>query len=130
PSQSSKTGLGLRYTVLDPATGKQRGIRDLSTVVRRPNRQTFRVTITPALLRLKPDTYHWRVRSQYRDDAGCPPPRGCEDWLPDGGEAETDVSVSVEPAARKRCFGAASRDPRHPCRNPNLLLAVVPTPDV
>jgi hypothetical protein len=26
------------------------------------------------------------------------------------------------------CFGAASRDPRHPCRNPRLRLAVVPTP--
>jgi hypothetical protein len=26
------------------------------------------------------------------------------------------------------CFGAAARDPGHPCRNPRLRLAVVPTP--
>jgi hypothetical protein len=129
PSKSAKTGLGLRYTVLDPATGAQRGIRDLSTTVSRPNKQTFRVTLTPALLRLKPDTYHWRARSQYRDDGACPPPNGCEDLLPDSGEAAMQVSVSVAPAARQRCFGAASRDVRHPCRNPRLALAVEPTPD-
>jgi hypothetical protein len=27
-----------------------------------------------------------------------------------------------------RCFGAASRDPGHPCSNPSLRLSVVPTP--
>ncbi|MDX6679309.1 MAG: hypothetical protein QOE31_3361 [Solirubrobacteraceae bacterium] len=130
PSKSSKTGLGLRYTPLDPVTGKQRGIRDLSTVVARPNRTTFRVTFTPALLRLKPDVYHWRARSQYRDDALCPPPAGCQDLLPNSGEAEMKVSVSVAPAARRRCFGAASRDSLVPCRDPKLTLEVVPTPDV
>ena len=31
-------------------------------------------------------------------------------------------------AARPTCFGAASRDPRRPCRNPRLRLMVVPTP--
>jgi SGNH domain (fused to AT3 domains) len=28
-----------------------------------------------------------------------------------------------------RCFGAAARDPRHPCANPHLRLTVTPTPD-
>jgi len=28
-----------------------------------------------------------------------------------------------------RCFGAAARDPEHPCTNPRLRLTVVPTPD-
>jgi len=130
PSKIAKTGLGLRYTPLDPATGRQRGIRDLSTIVARPNNTTFRVTFTPALLRLKPGLYHWQARSQYRDDATCPPPAGCEDRLPNDGEAQTSISVSVAPAARRRCFGAASRDPRVPCRNPKLVLEVVPTPDV
>jgi hypothetical protein len=129
PSESSSTGLALRYTPLDPATGKQRGIRDLSTIVVRPNSTTFRVTFTPALLRLKPGLYHWQARSQFRDDSVCPPPAGCEDRLPDSGEAQTSISVSVAPAARRRCFGAASRDPRIPCRNPKLVLEVVPTPD-
>ena len=31
-------------------------------------------------------------------------------------------------ASRPECFGAAARDPRNPCENPRLRLAVVPTP--
>jgi peptidoglycan/LPS O-acetylase OafA/YrhL len=31
-------------------------------------------------------------------------------------------------AAPPQCFGAASRDPEHPCHNPRLRLMVVPTP--
>jgi peptidoglycan/LPS O-acetylase OafA/YrhL len=31
-------------------------------------------------------------------------------------------------AAAPRCFGAAARDPLHPCSNPKLRLSVVPTP--
>jgi hypothetical protein len=130
PSETAKTGLSLRYTVLDPANGNQRGIRDLSTTVVRPNKSTFKVTLTPGLLRLKPGTYHWQARSQFRDDARCPPPDGCVDSLPNTGETQMEISVSVEPAARQRCFGAASRDFKRPCRNPKLKLAVVPTPDV
>ena len=30
--------------------------------------------------------------------------------------------------AQPRCFGAAARDPLHPCRNPRLRLSVTPTP--
>jgi hypothetical protein len=129
PSLTAKSGLALRYTVLDPVTGVQLGIRDLSPVVSRPSKTTIRVTFPPALLRLKPGLYHWVARSQYRDDASCPPPAGCEDLLPNTGEAEMRVTLSVSPEARQRCFGAASRDPRKPCRNPKLAHAVVPTPD-
>ena len=129
PSESAKSGLALRYTVLDPATGAQRGIRDLSPIVTRPSKTTVRVTFSPPLLRLKPGLYHWVARSQYRDDTTCPPPDGCEDLLPDSGEADMQVTLSVSPEARQRCFGAASRDNRKPCRNPKLTRAVVPTPD-
>ena len=118
PSETAKSGLALRYTVLDPATGVQRGIRDLSPVVSRPSKTTIRVTFPPPLLRLKPGLYHWVARSQYRDDATCPPPAGCEDTLPDSGEANMQITLSVSPEARQRCFGAASRDARKPCRNP------------
>jgi peptidoglycan/LPS O-acetylase OafA/YrhL len=31
-------------------------------------------------------------------------------------------------ATHPRCFGAASRDPQHPCNNPKLKYTVVPTP--
>ena len=129
PSESAKSGLALRYTVLDPATGAQRGIRDLSPIVSRPSKTTVRVTFSPPLLRLKPGLYHWVARSQYRDDTACPPPDGCEDRLPDTGEAQMQVTLSVSPEARQRCFGAASRDNKKPCRNPKLTRAVVPSPD-
>ena len=129
PSETAKSGLALRYTVLDPATGAQRGIRDLSPIVSRPSKTTIRVTFSPPLLRLKPGLYHWVARSQYRDDTTCPPPDGCEDFLPDSGEAKMQITLSVSPEARQRCFGAASRDIRKPCRNPKLRRAVVPTPD-
>lgn len=32
------------------------------------------------------------------------------------------------PAAERRCYGAASRDPLHPCVNPALRLTVAPSP--
>lgn len=32
------------------------------------------------------------------------------------------------PAAERPCYGAASRDPEHPCRNPALRLTVAPSP--
>jgi hypothetical protein len=128
PSQHARSGLSLRYTVLDQS-GRQIGIRDLAPVVTRPDKQTFQVSFQPALLRLKPGLYHWKARSQYRDDAACPPPTGCEDLLPDRGELDLHVTLSVSPAARQRCFGAASRDVRRPCRNPTLAREVVPTPD-
>lgn len=129
PSATAASGLALRYTVLDPATGAQRGIRDLSPVVSRPSKLSIRVTFPPPLLRLKPGLYHWVARSQYRNDTTCPPPAGCEDLLPNAGEADMNITLSVSPEARQRCFGAASRDPRKPCRNPKLARTVVPTPD-
>lgn len=30
--------------------------------------------------------------------------------------------------SKQSCFGAAARDPVHPCGNPRLVLSVVPTP--
>jgi SGNH domain-containing protein len=38
------------------------------------------------------------------------------------------VAVTGQSGAKPRCFGAASRDPVHPCRNPALRFSVVPTP--
>jgi len=128
PSPSARSGLSLRYTTLDQ-NGVQRGIRDLSTVVARPNTSTLRVTFAPSLLGLKPGLYHWSARSQYRDESGCPAPAGCEDTLPNAGENALTVGAGAAPVLRQRCFGAASRDTRRPCSNPRLARAVVPTPD-
>ena len=38
------------------------------------------------------------------------------------------LAGGVKSAGYPRCFGAASRDPQHPCHNPALRLLVVPTP--
>jgi hypothetical protein len=39
-----------------------------------------------------------------------------------------DPAARVAQESTPRCFGAASRDPRRPCRNPRLRDMVVPTP--
>src|SRR5439155_23266716 len=39
----------------------------------------------------------------------------------------TAGSSNARVAAAPACFGAAARDPRHPCDNPRLRLRVVPT---
>ena len=129
PNPAVNSKLGLRYTPLDQA-GVQLGIRDITPEVVRPNDTTFRVTFPPSLLRMKPGLYHWRARTQNVDETNCPGPIGCDDYLPNSGEADMNVTLSVAPAARRRCFGAASRDARIPCRNPSLAREVVPRPDV
>lgn len=40
----------------------------------------------------------------------------------------TATGVRIARAPHPRCFGAAARDRAHPCTNPRLRLAVVPTP--
>jgi hypothetical protein len=129
PNASTQSKLALRYTVLDQ-TGKQLGIRDLDPVVTRPTNTTVKVSFQPSLLRLKPGLYHWKVRSQFIDNKTCFPPNGCEDDLPNTGEDDLRITIATDPAARQRCFGAASRDVRVVCRNPKLAHEVVPTPDV
>lgn len=42
--------------------------------------------------------------------------------------AAAAASMAAGHAARPRCFGAASRDPQHPCHNPKLRRMVRPTP--
>lgn len=129
PSPTAKSGLSLRYTVLDQ-NGQQLGIRDLTPPVTRPNDSTVKVTFAPALLRLKPGLYHWKVRSQHVDDSACPAPAGCEDLLPNSGEYDLTITIAADPAAQQRCFGAASRDLRVACRNPLLAREVVPKPSI
>jgi len=128
PDAKTESRLRLRYTPLDQA-GNQLGIRDLDPVVVRPNRTTVRVSFAPALLRLKPGLYHWRARSQTVDETVCLAPVGCEDYLPNSGEVDLNITLSVAPELNQRCFGAASRDSRFSCRNPRLAGKAVPSPD-
>lgn len=119
PSASAKSGVRLRYTALDH-DGNRIGIRDLTSEVRRPRPTMISTYFAPARLRLVPGLYRWHVRSV----SG-----GVEDRLPDDGELPLEIALSTAPAARARCFGAASRDPRHTCDNRRLRHAVVPAPD-
>jgi hypothetical protein len=120
PEQRAKSGVILRYTALDEE-GRRIGIRSLSTVeVRRPRPTMLSATFSPALLRLAPGRYHWQVRTLVGK---------FEDRLPDTSEVTLDIAVSTEPAARLRCFGAASRDPLRRCVNRKLRTAIVPPPE-
>jgi hypothetical protein len=120
PEKRAKSGVMLRYVALDEE-GNRIGIRALSTVVvRRPRPTMISATFSPALLRLAPGRYHWQVRSMYGT---------VEDRLPDSGEVTLDIAVSTEPAAKLRCFGAASRDPLRRCVNRKLRTAIVPPPE-
>jgi hypothetical protein len=113
------SGMRLRQTLLDHR-GRSLGIRDLSTIVRHPQPGAISARVSPALLRLVPGRYRWQVRSLSNS---------VEDRLPDRGELALPIALSTAPAARERCFGAASHDPRRRCENPMLRLAVVPSPD-
>jgi len=39
------------------------------------------------------------------------------------------ATAAATASPSSRCFGAASRDPQHPCRNPALELTVTPSAD-
>jgi SGNH domain (fused to AT3 domains) len=119
PEPKAKSGVILRYTALDE-DGNRLGIRNLSTEVRRPRPTMLAASFSPALLRLAPGRYHWQVRSVVGS---------VEDRLPDTSEVTLDIAVSTEPAARLRCFGAASRDPLRRCVNSKLRTAIVPPPE-
>ena len=118
PEPKAKSGVILRYVALDE-DGNRLGIRNLSVVVRRPRPTMLSASFSPAVLRLAPGRYHWQVRSVVGS---------VEDKLPDKSEVTLDIAVSTEPAARLRCFGAASRDPLRRCVNRKLRTAIVPPP--
>jgi hypothetical protein len=116
PDARAKSGVALRYSTLDK-DGKRIGIRNLTTEVRRPRATMVRAEFAPSLLRMVPGKYHWQVRSMFGKT---------EDRLPNRGELPLPITVSTAPAARERCFGAASRDPYRRCENRSLRTAVVP----
>ncbi|HEY1539183.1 MAG TPA: SGNH hydrolase domain-containing protein [Solirubrobacteraceae bacterium] len=115
----AKSGLALHFTTLDPA-GDAIGVRDVPATIGRPRPTTVDATFDPAVLRLTPGLYHWQARSL---------DGGVEDYLPNSGEVPLRIVAASAPGTQHRCFGAASRDPRHPCVNALLRRLVVPTPD-
>jgi len=126
PSPTARSGLRLRYTTLS-AGGEPMVAQDLAALVVRPSATTLRASIPPAALGLKPGRYAWQARAR-SEQQPCEPKAPCTDLLPDGGPVPFRIALATQSATRSRCFGAASRNPVAPCRDPRLRLSVVPSP--
>jgi SGNH domain (fused to AT3 domains) len=100
-------------------------IRPLDAFVSRPDGRTITATFTPLAAGLPIGPIAWQAESQWSDNGACAAPGACDDEAPDDGPVNDRIALVGQP----RCFGAASRDPLHPCHDPVLRLAVIPTPD-
>ena len=96
--------------------------RRLVAVVSRPAPSALDATFLPADAGLRLGPYGWSAHSTWTDQAGCV--SGCVDRFPDG---DGVTAGNIELLAFPRCFGAAARDPRRRCDNPDLRLALEPT---
>jgi hypothetical protein len=96
----------------------------LTATVTRPDPRSLSAVFTPLAAGLPLGSIAWQAQSTWTDHGACAAPTPCVDDVPDHAPALGRISLLAEP----RCFGAASRDPLHPCQNPALALAVVPTP--
>ncbi len=111
---------GLTYSRLDPFGGTvSNGVVD--AVVSRPDNRSVVAVFDPSAINLRQGRYSWQALSNW----SCLPEDLCRDVSPDNG----NVIAQIKPLAEPPCFGAASRNPRYRCVNPELRLAVVPTPD-
>ena len=72
--------------------------------------------------RLRFGKARWFVASQWQADGACA--AGCEDRAPARGHRTAKIGV----LGRPRCYGAAARAGRRPCRNPALGRTVTPRP--
>lgn len=104
----------LRYTRLDPF-GHVFRVTPLAALVDRPDERTIVATFTPGAAGLPNGRFWWQVQSHWP---------GAEDQVPARGNIAGRVRLLAEPP----CFGAAARNPRHPCSNPRLAGVVEPAP--
>jgi hypothetical protein len=82
----------------------------------------LRASFLPAAAGLSIGAYAWSVGSGWTDAATCA--RVCADRLPDAGAVPAQLGL----VGLQACFGAAARDPSQPCENPDLRMAVEPSP--
>ena len=114
----------LSYAHID-GHGDARHTKVLAAIVSRPDAKTLTAAFTPLAAELPFGRMNWQAESKWTDNGPCAKPIPCVDDVPDTSEVKDTVSLLAEPL----CFGAASRDPRHRCRNLALKHAVIPTPD-
>ncbi len=112
----------LSHTALAP-DGSELATRPLEAVVSRPGPGRLKATFLPAAAGLSAGDHAWSAQASWTDDGACKRP--CEDAFPGGGGL---VALPVALVAAPRCSGAAARDPRAPCENRRLRLAVRPSP--
>lgn len=110
---------GLVFSRLDPFGTIVENRIIGATISRRDNR-SLQAAFEPSSANLGPGRYSWQAAATW----ACAP-QACTDRVPDNG----NVIARLRPLAEPRCFGAASRNPRFRCRNRNLRMAVVPSPD-
>jgi hypothetical protein len=91
-------------------------------VVRTLASRSVAVRFHPRAARLRFGTVRWFVESHWQADGPCA--AGCDDRAPARGHRMAKIGVLGEP----RCYGAAARAGRRPCRNPALGRTVTPRP--
>jgi hypothetical protein len=92
----------------------------IGAAVRRPNSHVLEASFLPVAAGLSVGPYSWYVQTSWTSTGECA--TTCSDRLPDAGAIASKLDLlGVVP-----CFGAAARDPLHPCQNPALRLAVQP----
>ena len=96
--------------------------RPVAATISALGRRTLRATVSVSELELARGPLWWTAQTRWRDAAACA--AGCEDRVPDSGAFWTSIAALGTP----RCFGAAARASRRPCRNPSLRLAAYPRP--
>jgi len=109
----------LSYTSLE-SDGSAIATRRLGARVTHPAPGVLQATFLPVAAGLSIGPYAWSVQSQWTDGATCA--RACVDRLPDAGGVPAQLGLLGNPP----CFGAAARDPRQPCENPDLRLTIAP----
>ncbi|MDQ3722644.1 MAG: hypothetical protein M3376_06160 [Actinomycetota bacterium] len=110
---------GLTYSRLDPfGTSVSNGV--VQADVNRPDKRSVEASFDAFAVNLGQGPYSWQALSKW----SCDEPDACDDVSPDEGT----VPDRITPLAEPPCFGAASRNPRFRCVNPELRLAVVPAP--
>ena len=90
--------------------------------VRELSRRSVSVRFHPRAARLHRGTARWSVASRWQAHGRCAD--GCEDRAPARGHRTAKIGVLGQP----RCYGAAARAGRRPCRNPALGRTVTPRP--
>ena len=114
-------GPGMTFTRLDPF-GNMVDTAIIDANARRTDERSVQAIFAPTSVYLSQGRYSWQAESRW----SCEDPATCSDLAPDLG----NVIAQIKPLAEPSCFGAAARNPRYRCRNPQLQREVIPTPAV